>query len=168
MPRRATLWLIPFFLLLHNAEEAVAFRRFLPSLPGRLPPAVAPFARVGYPQMLVALALATLIPFLVVAWAARRPERPARLWLALVLQAVVLLNVFSHLAAATFLMHGYSPGLATAVGVNLPFSAYLLRRAARERWVSRRALLWCVPAALVIHGPLLLGLILLSGDLAGS
>lgn len=167
MSRRAVLWLIPVFLLLHNAEEAVAFRSFLPSLTTRLPPAVAPLVHVQYPQMLVALAVATLVPLLVVASAARAPDRPVRLWPALLVQTVVLLNVLSHLAAAVFLTHGYSPGLLTALGVNLPFSVYLLRRAARERWVSRRALHWCVPAALVVHGPLLLGLILLSGDLAG-
>ncbi|HSU16298.1 HXXEE domain-containing protein [Longimicrobium sp.] len=167
MSRRAALWLIALFLLLHNAEEALTFPAYLPEIPRRLPAGIARLVHVTYPQMLAALALATVIPILLIAWVARCPDRPTRLWLALLLQAVVLLNVFSHLASAALVMRGYSPGLLTALLINLPFSIYLLRRAMRERWVSRRALWLAVPAAVVVHGPLLIGLVLLAGSLSG-
>lgn len=55
---------------------------------------------------------------------ARRPDDPRRLWWAVLLQMVVLLNVVSDLAAAVFVMRGYSPGLATALAINLPFSIH--------------------------------------------
>jgi len=162
--RRALLWLIPAFLALHNAEEALAFRRYLPLISRRLPAAVAARVDVTYPQMLAALVIATVVPILLIAWVARRPADPTRLWFAVLLQVVVMLNVVSHLAAAAFVMRGYSPGLATALSINLPFSIYLLRRAVRERWIGRSALAMTVPAALLVHGPLLAGLILLAAS----
>jgi hypothetical protein len=50
--------------------------------------------------------------------------------------------------------------------VNLPFSLYVLRRATWERWTTRQELLVLAPAAFVVHGPLLLGVIALAGSLA--
>ena len=76
MPRRALLWLIPAFLALHNAEEALAFRRYLPLISRRLPHAVAARVDVTYPPMLAALAVATIVPILLIAWVARRPDDP--------------------------------------------------------------------------------------------
>jgi hypothetical protein len=81
----------------------------------------------------------------------------------LLIQTVVLVNVFSHAAVAAFVLHGYAPGVLTALAINLPFSIYLLRRAARENWLSRRALTLLLPSALVVHGPILVGLMILAG-----
>jgi hypothetical protein len=58
------------------------------------------------------------------------------------------------------LFRGYAPGLVTALLLNLPFSLYLLRRAARERWLDRGALWTLAPAALLVHGPMLSALLL--------
>jgi hypothetical protein len=74
----------------------------------------------------------------------------------------MLLNVFPHVAAAAAL-RSYSPGLATALVFNLPFSILLFRRAIRQQWVSRRALAWLPPAALLVHGPGLFALLWASG-----
>ncbi|MEW5931304.1 MAG: HXXEE domain-containing protein, partial [Gemmatimonadota bacterium] len=93
----------------------------------------------------------------------RRPG-PAAVFL-LFVQSVLLVNVASHAASAAFL-GGYAPGLATAVAVNLPFSVLLLRRAHRERWVSRRTLVALLPAALLFHGPGLLALLAAAGWIA--
>jgi hypothetical protein len=160
--RRAVLWAIAPLLAAHNAEEALTIPRYLPAVRARAP---APLARladaVTTEGVLVALAAATLVPLAVVAWAVARPRSRAALWAVLLVQATVLLNVASHVASAALVLRGYAPGLATAVAVNLPFSAYLFRRAARERWLGRGALLALVPGALVVHGPLLVGLLLL-------
>jgi len=56
----------------------------------------------------------TLIPFLLAAWATRRPELAAPIWLLLLVQATLLLNVLWHVGAAVVLFEGYAPGLATA------------------------------------------------------
>jgi hypothetical protein len=79
--------------------------------------------------------------------------------LVLLIQATVLLNVVWHAAAAVVLFGGYAPGVVTAVLLNLPFSVYLLGRSAREHWLSARALWALVPAAIVLHGPLLAALL---------
>ena len=50
---------------------------------------------------------------------------------------------------------------ATALLLNLPLSLYVFRTAARNAWLPRRALLALVPGALLVHGPLLLGLLAL-------
>lgn len=167
MNRNSTLRLIPAFLLLHNAEEAIALHYYLPQIAERLSRWHPGIIHPSYPQMLLALILATLIPLALVVWAMRRPASSYALWFVVLVQAVVLVNVFSHLAAALFVMHGYSPGLLTAALINLPFSLYLFRRAVREQWLSQRALWATVPAAILVHGPLLLGLIFLSGKLVG-
>jgi hypothetical protein len=104
-----------------------------------------------------------VIPFIVAVWAYVRPESRAALWSLLLIQTVVLVNVFSHAAVAAFVLHGYAPGVLTALAINLPFSIYLLRRAARENWLSKRALSLLLPSALVVHGPILVGLMILAG-----
>jgi hypothetical protein len=93
-------------------------------------------------------------------WAIRRPESLAARWTLLLIQTTLLLNALWHVLTALVLFGGYAPGLVTAVTVNLPFSIYLLRRAAAERWLSPPARWALVPGALVLHGPLLAALIL--------
>jgi hypothetical protein len=162
---RQVLWLIPILLTLHNLEEAIAMRRFLPSLKERTPAAIgAVLAQVDYHGFLVALIIATVLPFAIVWWVWVRPESRVALWAALGIQAVVALNVLSHIAAA-IVFGGYSPGLATAVLVNLPFSAYLFSRAWIEGWTTTARLSLLLLAALIVHGPLLVGLLLLTGAL---
>ena len=73
-----------------------------------------------------------------------------------------LTEIASHLVVAAVVMRGYSPGLASAVLINAPISVYLFRRAARERWLPRTAWRALWPAALLVHGPGLVGLLLLT------
>jgi hypothetical protein len=113
-------------------------------------------------QVGIALALVTLVPLLLAIWAFRQPDSDLPVWLLLLVQATVLLNVLWHVTTAVVVFGGYAPGLLTALLINLPFSIYLLRRAAREGWVSRGALWGLLPGALVMHGPLLSGLLILT------
>lgn len=163
MRRSAALWAVAGLLALHNLEEALTVPRYLPAVRARFP-AARVAAELAPAEVLAALAVVTVVPLAVVAWAVARPRSRAALWGALVLQATVLLNVAPHVAGAVAL-GGYAPGVATALAINLPFSVYLLRRAARERWLGRRALLALVPGAVVVHGPLLVGLVLLAARL---
>ena len=167
LSRRAVIWLVPALLAVHNAEEAVMFRRYLPLVRERVPDWARPIVTgVTYEQMSIALALATIVPLGIAIWAVARPRSAAALWSVLLIQAVVLLNVAAHVCSALFILRGYGPGLATALVVNLPFSLYVLRRATWERWTTRQELLVLAPAAFVVHGPLLLGVIALAGSLA--
>ena len=120
---------VPVLLTLHNAEEALFFPRMLPRVAAHLPASITlPTAE----QMQVALAVATVVPWLV--WLLGRATRVG-MRILLLLQCVVLVNVAWYVAAAVML-GGYTPGLATALAFNLPFSIYLLRRAIVERWVT--------------------------------
>jgi hypothetical protein len=162
-PSPPFLWLVPLLLALHNSEEAVFFPRYLPLVLARLP---AGWRAMAGPltsgQVGLALVIVTLAAAGVALWAALRPDSRAAIWLLLLIQTTVLLNVVWHVAAAVFLFRGYAPGLVTALFVNLPFSVYLLRRAARERWLSRPARWVLLPAALLVHGPLLSALLILT------
>ena len=158
--RSRRLWLVPLLFLLHNAEEALTIGPVLPlvnarlaaTLPGRLP-------SLSYLEFLIALALATALPFIVAAAGNLRQPGSRAGYVLLIVQATLFLNVISHLRAAALLL-GYAPGLGTAVLVNLPFSLVLLSQAWREHWYSRRAL---APAALLVHGPGLIGLLWVVG-----
>jgi hypothetical protein len=149
-------------MALHNAEEAIFFSRYLPLVLGRLPESWRTIVGPLTPgQMWTALGVVTLIPIILATWMTLRPRRVSPVWLLLLVQATLLVNVVWHAIAAAVLFGGYAPGLITALGVNLPLSLYLLRRARREGWVGRRALLALIPGALLLHGPLVLGLLLL-------
>lgn len=164
MSRKTLLWLVPVFLTLHNLEEAAVMPAFIEkrnaSVPGALREIIPP---VTYKQFLIALFVITVIPYLIALfWLSRR-------WAAYLLvgfQVVMLINVFAHALMALFL-RGYAPGLMTALVINLPFSLYLLRRAVNEKWVSKSAVVWMFPAGLLIHGPVLACIMLLSGWIAG-
>jgi uncharacterized oligopeptide transporter (OPT) family protein len=84
-------------------------------------------------QLWTALLLVTLVPIFLATWATLRPNAATPLRLLLLVQGALLLNVLWHLGVAIF-VRGYTPGLITAVTVNLPASVYLLRRTVRERW----------------------------------
>lgn len=157
------MWLVPILTAVHNTEEAIFFPRYLPLVLERLPDAWrAILGPITLGQAWAALLGVTLIPFLLAAWATLRPERAEPIWLLLLVQTTLLLNVLWHVGAAIVLFEGYAPGLATAVLLNLPFSVYLLRRAAKENWVSKRARWALLPSAFLVHGPGISGLLLLT------
>lgn len=159
----AVLWLIPAALVLHNGEEAVTIPHYLAIVRTRLPPFAADFAaRISVEQVWVALAMATIIPVLVIGWTALRPRSVAARWSALVLQMVIAVNVVSHLGAAVLVVRGYSPGLVTALLVNAPLSVLIFRRAMRGGWVPAWSWWLLLPAAILVHGPGLVGLLLLA------
>ena len=161
MPNPRVLWLVPVLLALHNAEEALFFPRYLPFVISRLPGGWQSLAApLTTGQVWAALAVVTAGAFAVAWWAVRRPASPAARWTLLLVQTTMLLNALWHVLTAAVLFGGYAPGLVTGVLVNLPFSIYLLRRAAAERWLSPPARWALVPAALVLHGPLLAALTL--------
>jgi hypothetical protein len=165
MSKRTLLWLVPILLTIHNLEEALLMPAFIEkrnaSVPGQLREIIPP---VTYQQFLTALVIITVIPYLVaLLWL----NRAWAVYLLVGLQVVMLINVCAHTLMALFL-RGYAPGLATALVINLPFSLYLMKRAVREKWMSGKAVALMFPIGLVIHGPALAGLMLLSGKIAGG
>ena len=169
MTRRWATWLLPLALALHHLEEGAFFPQYVPRVLARLPLGLREWiGPVRLREMGLALVLATVIPLGFCLWAAARPSNRTALWLVLAMWATLLLNVAWHVAAALVLFGGYAPGVVTAVGVNLPLSVLVLRRAATEQWISRRARWALVPAAVAFHLPGALGVMLLGRALSGS
>ncbi|NMO17088.1 HXXEE domain-containing protein [Pyxidicoccus fallax] len=163
MTKSHALWLVPLLLTVHNTEEALWMHRVLPLAPERIPaPMRSLLPTVTLPQFLLVLGLVTVLPYCVARWGDLERERGPATYALLTLQVTMALNVLSHVGTAVTL-GGYAPGLVTALLVNVPFSAYLFRRAARARWVRPRDWVGMVAVALVLHGPVLLGLMALAG-----
>lgn len=151
-------WLSLGFFTLHNAEEALAFRRYVPMMPTLLPePFAGIAATLSYPTMLVALATVSILALSIALAIKLWPQSARAVWPLLTLEATLALNVIAHVISVLVVFHGYGPGLATALIINAPFAIYCFRRAHRERWVSAAALRATVPAALLLHGPILIG-----------
>ncbi|MEP7226123.1 MAG: HXXEE domain-containing protein [Gemmatimonadales bacterium] len=169
MTRGWAIWLLPLVLALHNLEEGVFFRRYVPRVLGRLPAGARDWiGPVSLREMGVALTLATVIPLGFSLWAAARPASRTPLWLVLAMWATLLLNAAWHVAAALMLFGGYAPGVVTAVALNLPLSLLVLRRAVTKHWLSRPALRALVPAAVALHLVGAVGLMLLARAMSGS
>jgi hypothetical protein len=144
------LALIALTLAIHDAEEYFAFPLFLRSLgrqlSGWLP---APALQHSVTNLHIALILATVLPGIFIVWAILSPRQ----WLliaALLVEAVLLVNSFAHLLAAS-LRGGYVPGLITAVLINLPFGLYVFRRAVRDRWIRPSAAWQLIAVAVALH-----------------
>ena len=163
--RKALVWLVPVFITIHNLEEALFMPAFLQtrnsSIPGFLRSLLPP---ITYRQFLIALLIVTAIPYLIAWLASLERERSRGISLLLGLQVVMLFNVLAHALMAAA-MGGYAPGVITALLINLPFSVYLLRRAVKEKWVSRRVMVLLFPIGLIIHALGLPGLIMLVGGI---
>jgi hypothetical protein len=149
---------------LHNAEEAFAFRVFLPRIPALLGEPFSALAQaVSYPAMLLALAMVTVVAAMIALALIVRPQSPWALWALLTLVAVMGINAVAHVASALLVFGGYGPGLITALLLNAPFAVYCFVLARRNRWASGAMLLSTIPAALVLHGPVLMGVLWLAG-----
>ncbi|MBL8236782.1 MAG: HXXEE domain-containing protein [Bryobacterales bacterium] len=129
------LWLFPVAVTLHNAEEAIAFPPFALEHAARLPLLVSPAA------FRFALAVLTLAAWLVTYCAWRRGPRSLSAHLFFGCAAAMLINVFVPHIPAALRFAAYTPGLLTAVFVNLPVMSLLLYLAWRDGFVHpRRAL----------------------------
>lgn len=97
-------------------------RGYLPVVTARAPAALQPMiADVSYSAFLWALLVATVVPAAIVAVASVHSETRWVHWAAATIQAVVAVNVLSHLTSVAVL-GGYAPGVVTAVLFNLPRS----------------------------------------------
>jgi hypothetical protein len=115
----AILWLFPIATLLHNLEEAI----WLPAWSqhgSHLHPPVEPF------QFRFAVMTLSLLAFVLTYLASRGGQRSLELYAAY--SAAMLANiVFPHILQSV-LERAYTPGIATALAVNLPVNGYLLWR----------------------------------------
>jgi len=123
-------WAFPVAITLHNLEEGIW-------LPAWSEQAGALHPVVGAGEFRFAVFVIAVAAWVVTGVAVRsgRWAAAAAFWVAMLLNVV-----FPHLLA-TLLMRRYAPGLATALAINLPVCAYLLRRVERDGLMTRAAVL---------------------------
>jgi hypothetical protein len=153
------IWGVPAAVLIHNIEEALTLPRYAPTVLALVPESIRP-SIPSLDYMYVALVVVTAIP-VGLAFVVRRGA--SIIWATyglLLVAAVMLVNVVWHLSAAT-LLRGYSPGVVTAVAINLPVMATVLSWARRENWLSSGALSMYIAVGVMLHGAGLLFLVAL-------
>lgn len=141
MSRRTLLWLIPLAFALHSLEEMLFFPVYLPLVLEKIPTSLfslIDLLEVGeiWTVMQFGLVLTIAVSVGAVAWATLRPKSRLALGFVLVLTAGLLLNVLWHVMVGFLFFDGYTPGLITALLINLPLTLYILYRAATEHWMQ--------------------------------
>jgi hypothetical protein len=146
------LWLVPILLSLHNLEEALTMLWWTHRV------SYWPFANLG--QFYAALALVTLVSFILTAFAVRGGKGSLPLYLLYGVQAIVLINALTHLAGVIY-FRKYVPGLVTAVFINIPFSLDLFGRGLHEGYITRRGLLYTMLGGVLVYLLIFSGIVIL-------
>ncbi len=179
--RHLLLW-APAVFALHNAEESATMARWardqLPGLldkaraavPPDLPPGAADLLQRLQPptpgQFYWAAAVATVVPALLYWTAAARGLRSRWTTVAVWCQALFLLNIFLPHLTASLALRRYTPGVVSALLLNLPLSWLIFRAALREGVLSRHALGVFLVSAVVGYAAVMGALLALARELS--
>jgi Protein of unknown function with HXXEE motif len=125
-------WAFPVAVTLHSFEEAIWFPAWAAGHSAQLP------WQVTAMQFRLGLVLITAFAWFVT-WLSRK-RGPQSSWTYVFISYVfaMLVNVVVPHVSATILFRGYTPGVVTAVTVNLPVTTALLARVFEERIIPSR------------------------------
>lgn len=146
----ATLrWLLIPAIALHNFEEWLTFPIY-----GETGAVIAaklgiPRPETSWPALQFGLVLVTVLPALAIIFGARRNERWGD-WLVCATGSIFLANVFLPHLPAALIVGGYTPGLLTALLVNLPLVSLLLMAADREGRLSRLQIFLAIVVGVIL------------------
>jgi len=144
---------------LHNTEEAVGAQAMLRQVQSQAPRFLRSFySQVDVSDLRLGLAVLTLIGIALALIAIRTPRAPRSTYVMLLFSTVIGINAFAHIMLSV-IFREYMPGLLTAIFLCLPVAVALWYRAWKDAWIPRTWLWTVVPAALLVHGPLLAGFI---------
>lgn len=122
-------WLFPIAVTLHNSEEAVFMPKWV-SAHRQIP------FHPGATKIWLGLLILTLAAFAVTYLSAHHGKGSFWAYLQFGYVAAMLVNVLIPHIPATLAYGEYTPGVVTAIFVNLPVMSFLLFKAVREQWVS--------------------------------
>jgi Protein of unknown function with HXXEE motif len=143
-------WLFPIAVTLHNAEEALSMPKWVSAHSSQLP------LHLVAAKMWVGWLVLTGAGFAITCLSARRGKGSVWAYLLFGYAAAMLANVFIPHIPATLVFGEYTPGVVTAVLVNLPVMSLLLLKAVRERWVGGvKALAYALLVPLATGGAIL-------------
>jgi hypothetical protein len=123
-------WIFPIAVTLHNAEEAIWMPGWTARHASQLP--VHPPSAGGIRLALLAL---TVLAFAVTALSAKKGAQSVWAYLAFGYIVAMWANVLVPHLPASVMFLSYTPGVVTAVFINLPVMSYLAVRAMAEHWV---------------------------------
>lgn len=146
---RRWAWILFAAFVVHNVEEAATMQSFLAHADDafRSLPMV---GSLSLPAFLAALTTITLVGLALVAVGTTVGTARWKPYLPGTLAAVIVLNVAIPHVPAAVLTGGYTPGLVTALALNLPVSVAFLRRVHEEGALTGRGVLTCFVAGLVL------------------
>jgi hypothetical protein len=130
MSFRKLQWFFPIAVTLHNCEEAVYMPRWVSRHSKDL--AFQPAATRIWFGLMVLTGAAFFITFL----SYKKGRQSTWTYLLFGYAVAMLANVFVPHIPATLFFRAYTPGVVTAVLVNLPIMIFLLFRAKSDDWVS--------------------------------
>ena len=128
----AGLLLLAAFVL-HNLEEALAYRAMHGEIRATLTGQGIPWWSPSPDQFSMALALLTLAIANLVLWAVAGEATHGKVQALRFLAAILLINIALPHVPAAQVLGGYAPGLLSAFAVNLPVGLVVLRMLRRER-----------------------------------
>ncbi len=155
LSRRSWCLVLSLAWVLHDSEEWLLAPQMLQLMQSDAPDFVRNvYARITVPELQAVLLILTSVVLVVIATVALFASTATAAFGTTVLAALLGLNAVFHIAL--FIDTGaYAPGLLTAVMVSLPIAIALLVQARRQRWTPTPAFLAVVPAAILVHGPVL-------------
>lgn len=134
-PLRRWLAILPVVVALHNLEEYLGFEAY----------AERRGLHVTRPQLQIALSLATVLPLALILLARHSPKQSQRMVVGFFVPAIFAANALSHVGQ-TLIFRDYSPGTATAVGLNVPVALLLYVHALRGGYLTaqqaRQTVVW--------------------------
>jgi len=149
------VWLFFVVFFIHNIEEFLSFPSWLEenisAIPLFLSSKIALVFHYNFIFFIaIALSLATLLPLFICIWANKTKNKQITIFLLLTIAWVMMLNAFQHIFN-TLIMNEYTPGLITALLINLPFSIYFILRLKKEKAISKMKLFLYLPIGLVAY-----------------
>lgn len=144
---------------LHNTEEAIGAPDMLRQMQSQAPRFLRSFySQVDVSDLRTGLAVLTLLGIALAVIAIRQARSAGWTYAMLLFATVIGINAVAHLVLAV-IFRTYMPGLLTAIVLCLPVAIALWYRVWKDGPIPRTWLWTVVPAALVVHGPLLAGFI---------
>jgi hypothetical protein len=131
IPFDTLLWLLPFFFMLHNMEEAPSMEKWTERLPVKI--------RLieSKRQFIIAVTILTVIGFFLTYVGLQSMKEHAGHMLILSMLMTMTLNVFFPHLLLAIRFRMYNPGLVTALFLILPYSIYMFQRALNENLLVR-------------------------------
>jgi hypothetical protein len=155
MSRRSWCLVLSVAWVLHDSEEWLLAPRMLHFMQSDAPQFIRDvYAGITVPELQAVLLILTCVVLVVIAVAAVFTPTAAAAFVTMALAALLALNATFHIVLSIY-TGVYLAGLVTAVLVSLPVAVTLLVQARRQRWTPMPAFWAVVPAAVLVHGPVL-------------